>query len=163
MAHVIVIPYPAQGHVIPMMELSQRLVNEGVRVTFVNTEVNHKLVTSTWTEQDSFKGLMDMVSITDGLDSWEDRSDLGKLTESIMKTMPGKLEELIKTINNEGAHKVTCVIADGCAAWAIRVAKKTGTKSAVFWPSSVASLAPALNIRKLTDDGIIDNNGKTTY
>ncbi|KAI3813251.1 hypothetical protein L1987_17970 [Smallanthus sonchifolius] len=100
-----------------------------------------------------------MVSIPDGLDSWEDRSDLGKLTESILKTMPGKLEELIETINNEGVHKVSCVIADGCAAWAIRVAKKIGTKRAVFWPSSVASLAPVLSIRKLTDDGIIDNKG----
>ncbi|KAI3713137.1 hypothetical protein L1987_71709 [Smallanthus sonchifolius] len=159
MGHVIVIPYPAQGHVIPMMELSQRLVNQGVRVTFVNTEINHKFVTSTWTEKDSVKELMHMVSIPDGLDSWEDRSDLGKLTESILKTMPGKLEKLIETINNEGAHKVSCVIADGCAAWAVRVAKKIGTKRAVFWPSSVASLAPALSIRKLTDDGIIDNKG----
>ncbi|KAJ0667276.1 putative 7-deoxyloganetin glucosyltransferase [Helianthus annuus] len=159
MAHVIVIPYPAQGHVIPLMELSQRLVNQGVRVTFVNTEINHELVTSIWVEKDSFKELMHMVSIPDGLESWEDRSDLGKLTESILKTMPGKLEELIETINNQGTPKVTCVIADGCAAWAIRVAKKIGTKRAVFWPSSVASLAPALSIKKLTDDGIIDNKG----
>ncbi|MFS8031864.1 putative trans-zeatin O-beta-D-glucosyltransferase [Helianthus anomalus] len=162
MAHVIVIPYPAQGHVIPLMELSQRLVNQGVRVTFVNTEINHELVTSTWVGKDSFKELMHMVSIPDGLESWEDRSDLGKLTEAILKTMPGKLEELIETINSQGTHKVTCVIADGCAAWAIRVAKKIGTKRAVFWPSSVASLAPALSIKKLTDDGIIDNKGKTT-
>ncbi|XP_076883311.1 UDP-glycosyltransferase 83A1-like [Bidens hawaiensis] len=156
MAHVIIIPYPAQGHVIPMMELGQRLVDQGVRVTFVNTEINHKLVTSTWTEK--YKELMHMVSIPDGLDAWEDRSDLGALTESILKTMPGKLEELIEMVN-EGAHKVTCVIADGCAAWAVRVAKKIGTKRAIFWPASVASLAPALSIRKLTDEGIIDSKG----
>lgn len=159
MAHVLVIPYPAQGHVIPMIELSQRLVNHGLKVTFVNTETNHELVTSTWIEKERFRDLIHMVSIPDGLESWEDRSELDKLTESILKSMPDKLEELIDTINKKGTHKVICVIADGCVGWAIRVAKKMGIRRAVFWPASVASLAPSLSYRKLIDDGVIDNNG----
>lgn len=91
--HVLVIPYPAQGHVIPTMELSQRLVTQGVKVTFVNTEVNHKLVTSNWLDKDGFGDLIQMVSIPDGLEIWEDRSDLCKLSLSILQNMPQKLED----------------------------------------------------------------------
>ncbi|KAK1438921.1 hypothetical protein QVD17_04734 [Tagetes erecta] len=157
--HVLVIPYPAQGHVIPIMELAQRLVEQGIRVTFVNTEVNHKLVTSNCLDKDGFGDLIRMVSIPDGLEPWEDRSDLCKLTLSILKTMPGKLEELIETINKEEGRKVACVIADDCMGWAIEVAKKMGIRRAAFWPASVATLASVLSIQKLIDDGIINKNG----
>ncbi|CAN6286777.1 unnamed protein product [Urochloa humidicola] len=35
--HVLMLPFPAQGHVTPLMELSHRLVDHGFEVTFVNT------------------------------------------------------------------------------------------------------------------------------
>ncbi|MFS8031857.1 putative 7-deoxyloganetin glucosyltransferase [Helianthus anomalus] len=159
--HVVVIPYPAQGHVIPILELAQRLVQQGIRVTFVNTEFNHKLVTSNWLDKDSFGGLMQMVSLSDGLEPWEDRSDICKLTLSIMQTMPYKLEELIETINKEESSKVSCVIADDCMGWAINVAKKMGIGRAAFWPASVATLASSLSFQKLIDDGIINEKGET--
>ncbi|CAH1413199.1 unnamed protein product [Lactuca virosa] len=157
--HVLVIPYPAQGHVIPIMELAQRLVKQGIKVTFVNTDVTHKLVTSNSLEKDGFGDLMQMVSIPDGLEPWEDRTDLCKLSKSVLRTMPGKLEGLIETINEENSNKVTCIIADGCMGWAIRVAKKRGISRAAFWPASVCTLASVLSYQKLIDDGIINNNG----
>ncbi|XP_076883338.1 UDP-glycosyltransferase 83A1-like [Bidens hawaiensis] len=157
--HVLVIPYPAQGHVIPIMELAQQLVKQGIKVTFVNTEVNHKLVTSNWLDKDSFGDLMCMVSIPDGLEPWEDRSDLCKLTLSILQTMPHKLEELIEKINKEDNNKVTCVIADDVMGWAIQVAKKMGIRRAAFWPASIASLASVLSYQKLIDDGTISKYG----
>nr|GFC67106.1 UDP-glycosyltransferase 83A1-like [Tanacetum cinerariifolium] len=132
--HVLVVPYPAQGHVIPTMELAQRLVKQGVKVTFVNTEVNHKLVTSNWLDKDGFGDLMQMVSIPDGLQPWEDRTDLD-------------------------GDKVTCVIADACMGWAIRVAKKMKIRRAAFWPASVTTLASMLSFQKLIDDGVINNSG----
>ncbi|KAI3503258.1 hypothetical protein L1887_31697 [Cichorium endivia] len=157
--HVLVLPYPAQGHVIPIMELAQRLVKEGVKVTFLNTEVTHNLVTNNSSEKDGFADLMQMVFIPDGLEPWEDRNDLCKLTNSILRSMPGKLEDLIETINKEDSNKVTCIIADGCMGWATRVAKKMGIRRAVFWPASVCTLASMLSFQKLIDDGIINNNG----
>ncbi|KAG6396111.1 hypothetical protein SASPL_142250 [Salvia splendens] len=42
--HVLAMPYPAQGHVIPLMELAQWLAHNGIRVTFVNTDFNHARV-----------------------------------------------------------------------------------------------------------------------
>ena len=56
--------------------------------------------------------------------------------------------------------KVTCIVADGCMGWAIRVAKQMGISRAAFWPASVCTLASALSYQKLIDDGIINNNGE---
>lgn len=39
--HVMVLPLPAQGRVIPLIELSHRLVDFGFRIDFINTEFNH--------------------------------------------------------------------------------------------------------------------------
>nr|XP_043608257.1 UDP-glycosyltransferase 83A1-like [Erigeron canadensis] len=158
-SHVLVISFPGQGHVIPIMELAQRLVEQGVKVTFVSTEVIHNTVTSTWINKDGYKDLMKIVSIPDGLDSWDDRSDLSKLLKSISQTMPGKLEELIESIDKEDDSKVTCIIADLTMPWAIRVAKKLGITSATFWLASVATLASILSVQKLLDDGIINDKG----
>ncbi|PWA56966.1 UDP-glucuronosyl/UDP-glucosyltransferase [Artemisia annua] len=158
--HVLVIPFPAQGHVIPTMELAQRLVKQGIKVTFINTEVNHKIVTSNLqVDKDGFGDLMQMVSIPDGLEPWEDRSDVRKLILSILQTMSGKLEKLIETINTEDSNKITCVIADACMGLAIQAAANLGIRRACFWPASVTTLASTLSIHKLIDDGIINKNG----
>ncbi|PRQ53394.1 putative 7-deoxyloganetin glucosyltransferase [Rosa chinensis] len=42
--HILAFAYPAQGHVLPLMEFSQSLAKHGFRVTFVHTEYNHKRV-----------------------------------------------------------------------------------------------------------------------
>ncbi|TKY50179.1 UDP-glycosyltransferase 83A1 [Spatholobus suberectus] len=39
---VLVLPYPAQGHVNPLMTLSQKLVERGCKVIFVNSDFDHK-------------------------------------------------------------------------------------------------------------------------
>ncbi|KAM0055439.1 putative cyanohydrin beta-glucosyltransferase [Helianthus debilis subsp. tardiflorus] len=96
--HVLLLPAPAQGHVIPATELGQRLVKQGAKVTVINTEATHKVITTNWLENDGCEDLMQMVSIPDGLEPWEDRNELGKLMESMEKSMPTKLEQLIETI-----------------------------------------------------------------
>nr|GEY36408.1 UDP-glycosyltransferase 83A1-like [Tanacetum cinerariifolium] len=87
-----VISYPAQGHVIPTMELAQRLVEQGEKITFINTEVNHKLLTSNQVDKDGFMDLMQMVSIPDRLEPWEDRSDVTK--EKLVAGQDEKKKEL---------------------------------------------------------------------
>lgn len=161
--HILVIPYPAQGHVIPLLELSQHLVKHGFKITFVNTEFNHKRVTNALTKKDDVGDHIHLVSIPDGLEAWEDRNDLGKLTEVGFRIMPKKLEELIEEINGSDDDNITCVIADESMGWALEVAEKMGIQRAVFWPASATLLALFFGVQKLIDDGIIDNNGETYY
>lgn len=40
--HAICIPFPAQGHINPMLKLAKLLHHKGFHITFVNTEYNHK-------------------------------------------------------------------------------------------------------------------------
>ncbi|KAI3717013.1 hypothetical protein L1987_68310 [Smallanthus sonchifolius] len=148
--HVLLLPGPAQGHVIPLMELDQRLVKHGAKVTCVNTEVTHKVIMGNWLENNG----MQMVSIPDGLEPWEDRNEYGKLMESMIKTMPSKLEQVIERINKQDDNKITCLIVDMWLAFAPEVAKKMGIRRVTFFPASTATLATVMSIPKLIDDGI---------
>nr|GFA72172.1 UDP-glycosyltransferase 83A1-like [Tanacetum cinerariifolium] len=157
--HVLIIPYIAQGHVIPLLELAQCLIKHGVKVTFVNTDVNHNIIMKTWLEKDGFGPLMNMVSIPDGMEAWEDRNNFIRTCEAIKQVMPGKLEELIETINKKDDDKISCVIADVGMPWANRVAAKLGIHRATFWSAPAAAYATTLSIQRLIDYGIINNDG----
>ncbi|WCJ25611.1 UDP-Glycosyltransferase superfamily protein [Euphorbia peplus] len=158
--NILVIAYPAQGHVLPMMELSQCLVNHGFKITFVNTEYNHDRVLNSLLEKDYIGDYINLVSIPDGMECMEERNNLGKLTDSLFNYVPGKLEELIQKINESEDEKVSCVIADGNNGWALEVASKMNIPCAVFWPASAALLAFLLfQVPSLIHDGIVDNNG----
>ena len=158
--HVLVMPFPAQGHVIPFMELSQNLVKHGFKVTFVNTDFSQERIVKSFTGKDNVGDQIRLVSIPDGLEAWEDRNDMGKSCEGIVRVMPKKLEELMQEINGRDDNKITCVIADGNMGWALEVAEKMGIKRAVFLPAAAAMMVLAYRMQKLIDDGIVDNDGK---
>ncbi|XP_060193531.1 UDP-glycosyltransferase 83A1-like [Lycium barbarum] len=157
--HIVAIPYPAQGHVLPLMELSLWLVKEGCKITFVNSEFNHKRVIKALSENDDVRNKISLVSIPDGLGPDEDRADLKKLTEAIAEVMPGKLEGIIKRINESDENGVSCVIVDENMGWALGVAEKLNIRRVAFWPAAAATLASLFSVSKLIDDGIIDSDG----
>lgn len=155
--HVLAIPLPAQGHVIPMMELAKKLARHGFKVTFVNTDFIHRVVmnASTKTEDEGDEGIR-QVSIPDGLEPGDTRTNFGRLSEAMQRVMPQKLEELIEKMNDDGM-KIKCVFADNCMTWALGVAKKMGIKGVAFCPAPVTSLALFSTIPKLINDGIINS------
>ena len=129
---VLVLPFPAQGHVKPLMLFSHKLAKHGFRITFVNSDFNHNRIISSSNvpELDQAMGLgsqIDMVSIPDGLGPEDDRAELGPLYKAILDTMPAKLEKLIETINGSAESindKINCVVCDVNMAWALEVAAK---------------------------------------
>ncbi|XP_047962035.1 UDP-glycosyltransferase 83A1-like [Salvia hispanica] len=157
-AHVVAIPYPAQGHVIPMMELCQCLAKHGVRVTFVNTESNHQRVVEALPPQPTEK-LLHLVSVSDGLDCWEDRMDFAKSVEALGRVLPGELEALIRSINATQADAVTCIITDVFMAEITQAHRNFDLKLAAFLPGAVALLALTTSAEKLVADGVIDTDG----
>ncbi|XP_062106524.1 UDP-glycosyltransferase 83A1-like [Humulus lupulus] len=157
--HILAIPFPAQGHVIPLMELCQCLVNQGCKVTFVNTDYNHKRVINAMSSPSHIGDQIHMVSIPDGMEPWEDRNDIGKLLKATQRVMRAKLEELITMINESEDYNITCVLADETLGWALEAAEKMNIQRAVFWPAAAAVLALSFSIPKLIDDGIINTKG----
>ncbi|MED6210306.1 hypothetical protein PIB30_062890 [Stylosanthes scabra] len=166
--HVLVVPYPEQGHVIPLMELSLCLVKQGIRVTFVNTKHNHERIMSAFLEgnnnnndDDALISQMNLVWIPDGFGSEEERKMPGKSSEAVLKAMPEKVEKLIDAINNGSLYeeKLSCVLADQSVGWALGLAVKKGIRSAAFCPAAAAQLVLGLSIPKLIESGFIDDEG----
>ena len=161
---MLALPLPAQGHVNPMMTFSQKLLENGCKVIFVNTDFNHRRVVSSMVEQqdcsslDEQESVLKLVSIPDGLGPDEDRNDQAKLYEAIPKTMPGALEKLIEDIHLKGENKINFIVADLCMAWALDVGSKLGIKGAVLCPASAAIFTLVYSIPVLIDEGIIDSD-----
>ncbi|CAL4927424.1 unnamed protein product [Urochloa decumbens] len=129
--HVLALPFPAQGHVIPLMQLSHRLVEHGIEVTFVNTEANHALVLAAMLAG----GGAGRASSLDGI------------------------HLLVLRIEASGGTKISWLVADQGMGWAFEVAKKLGIRAACFWPASVAFLASMLRVPQLIQDGVVDDKG----
>ncbi|KAG4174586.1 hypothetical protein ERO13_A11G130600v2 [Gossypium hirsutum] len=157
--HLLVVPYPAQGHVIPFMELSQNLAKQGIKISFVNTEFNHKRVIDAFGKKLDENGLLHLVSVPDGLEDGEDRNQIGNLTERLCQVMPGQLKELIDKVNGSDDNKISCVLADISLGLAFDVAAEQGIPTAGLWPASMFQLMFFLRIPKLIEDGLIDGNG----
>ncbi|RDX78056.1 UDP-glycosyltransferase 83A1, partial [Mucuna pruriens] len=159
--NLLMVPFPAQGHVNPLMNLSQKLVEHGCKITFVNTEFIQKRVMSSMAKEESLnESAIKLVSIPDGLGAEDDRSDVGELCVSILNTMPAMLEKLIEDIHLNSDDKITGIIADGIMGWALEVGSKLGIKGLLFWPASAAIFALQYNIPTLIQDAIIDSHGK---
>ncbi|KHN48820.1 UDP-glycosyltransferase 83A1 [Glycine soja] len=142
------------------MNFSQKLVEHGCKITFVNTDFTHKRVMNSMAKQESHdESPMKLVSIPDGLGPDDDRSDVGELSVSILSTMPAMLERLIEDIHLNGGNKITCIVADVIMGWALEVGSKLGIKGVLFWTASATMFALQYNIPTLIQDGIIDSDG----
>ncbi|XP_030939632.1 UDP-glycosyltransferase 83A1-like [Quercus lobata] len=151
--HVLVIAFPAQGHVAPLMKLSHQIVDHGIKVTFVTTEfINARLITTM-----PANSPIRLVSLPNGLEPRDDQTDALKLINSFQEVKPDHFKDLIEKINeSDDDDRIICVIADVTVSWAFDVAEKTGIQSAAFWPNVPTTLALILLIPKLIEDGIID-------
>ncbi|XP_020580408.1 UDP-glycosyltransferase 83A1-like [Phalaenopsis equestris] len=158
--HALILPYPAQGHILPLMKLSYCLIERGVRITFINTHFNHNRIFATKASgQATFIGEeidgINFVAIPDGLEPEDDRHDFGGLTQSLMKVMPSLLEELIR----DNGGEFTCFVADINMAWALKIGKNLGLRTAAFWPAAAGLLDAIFSIPELIQKGVIDEHG----
>ncbi|XP_058787302.1 linamarin synthase 1-like [Vicia villosa] len=156
--HALFVPFPAQGHVSPSMQLAKLFRCNGFHITFVNTEFNHKRLIKSLGEE-FVKGLPDFQfeTIPDGLpESDKDATqDIPKLRDSIRKNCYGPSKELVIKLNTSSPHPVTCIIADGTLGFAGRVAKELGIQELQFWTASACGLLGYLQYDELVKRGIL--------
>ncbi|RWR79291.1 7-deoxyloganetin glucosyltransferase [Cinnamomum micranthum f. kanehirae] len=157
--HIICIPYPAQGHINPMLKLAKLLHTKGFYITFVHTEFNHnRLLRSRG--PDSLKGLDDFrfETIPDGLPP-SDRDatqDIPALCESTSKTCTVPFRDLIEKINTtDGVPKISCIISDGVMSFTLDAAEELGIPEVLFWTTSACGFLAYLLYRQLIERGII--------
>ncbi|KAI4352475.1 hypothetical protein L6164_006725 [Bauhinia variegata] len=160
---VLVLPFPAQGHVNSFMNFSRKLAENGLKIIFVNSEFNHKRMMASWEEsKDSLvESNIEFVSIPDGLGPEEDRSDSKKLIVAVSRSMPAMLEKLIGDVVcvNGNCSRISCIVADVSMGWALEIASKLGIRRAALSTYCATMFALQYSLRRMVDDGIIDCNG----
>ncbi|XP_044984882.1 UDP-glycosyltransferase 83A1-like [Hordeum vulgare subsp. vulgare] len=150
---VMVLPFPAQGHVIPLMALSRKLVEHGLEIDFVNTEFNHGRVLQALAEDGAIPGGIHMLSVPDGLGPADDHTDIGALVKGLPAAMSGRLEEMMRS------RKTEWMIADVSMSWALELAATSGVRVALFSTYSAAVFALRMKLPKLIEDGVVDESG----
>ncbi|PRQ48630.1 putative 7-deoxyloganetin glucosyltransferase [Rosa chinensis] len=157
--HAVCVPFPTQGHVNPMMQLAKLLHSRGFRITFVNTEFNHRrLIRSRGS--DSVKGLPDFQfeTIPDGLPPSEKDAtqDIPALCDSTRKTCLGPFKELVTKLNSSSeVPQITCIVSDGLTGFGREVAKELGIPEVQFWTASACGFMAYLQYSELVKRGIV--------
>lgn len=144
--HVVVVPYPAQGHINPLMHLCNHLAAHDVLVTFANSQFNHDRILQSRCAsppaeaQNDFidKGNIRLVGIPDGLgyDEYVANFDVPKQVQSLID-----IEPLLVKLVEELQPPVTCIIGDVFVISTPAVARRFGIPHVTFWTQSAASYA----------------------
>ncbi|KAL5556083.1 hypothetical protein UlMin_038319 [Ulmus minor] len=157
--HAVCVPFPAQGHVNPMMQLAKLLHSRGFHITFVNTEFNHRrLIRSKGPE--FVNGLPDFSfeAIPDGLPP-SDRDatqDPPAICDSTRKNCIAPFKELLLKLKSlSEVPPVSCIVSDGVMSFGIKAAEEFGIPQVQFWTSSTCSFMACLQFGELLKRGII--------
>lgn len=129
-AHVLILPYPSQGHINPTLQCAKRLVNRGLKATLVTTI----FITKT---TEIKPGPIAVEPISDGCDE-SGYAEAGSV-EAYLKRLEAvgsrTLAELIDKLARSG-HPVSCLVYDAFLPWALEVAKRLSLTGAAFFTQS---------------------------
>ncbi|XP_051117665.1 UDP-glycosyltransferase 83A1-like [Andrographis paniculata] len=146
-AHLIMVPFPAQGHVIPLLHLAQKLATRATITFLLNSD---RLLRAA----DHLHSQIRLVPVASDQTPPTPENFLETLLRIIPARVAGIIEEEI--VNTS----VRCVVVyDQAVAGIGEVAEKFGVASAVFLPPAAAQVVLALSIPKLVEDGVIDAQG----
>uniref|UniRef100_A0A0E0JWK3 Glycosyltransferase n=1 Tax=Oryza punctata TaxID=4537 RepID=A0A0E0JWK3_ORYPU len=137
--HLLVICFPGQGHVNPMLRLAKRIAAKGLLVTFSSTSaIGAKLVESSGVSVGGDgvplgRGRIRFEFLEDGFDG----NELDDLMRHLETAGPPKFAELLGRQEAAG-RPVSCVVGNPFIPWAVDVAADAGIPSAVLWVQSCA-------------------------
>ncbi|KAL6627397.1 hypothetical protein ACP70R_031123 [Stipagrostis hirtigluma subsp. patula] len=137
--HVLLICFPGQGHVNPMLRLAKRIAAKGLLVTCSSTsDLGDKLSASSVVSAGG-----DGVRVGRGRVRFEflefryDKENLDDRLRHLETAGPPAFAELLRR-QAEAGRPVACVIGNPFLPWAIDVAADAGVPSAVLWVQSCA-------------------------
>ncbi|KAF8393831.1 hypothetical protein HHK36_020029 [Tetracentron sinense] len=129
--HVLVLPFPVQGHINPLFQFSKRLASKGLKVTLATTIFIAKTMKS-------HPGSLIVDKISDGFDDGgiAEAGDANIYLERFEAVGSRTLAELVEKYSHD--CPVKCLIYDSHIPWALDVAKKLGMVGASFFTQSCA-------------------------
>ncbi|CAK9163140.1 unnamed protein product [Ilex paraguariensis] len=157
--HAVCIPYPAQGHINPMLKLAKLLHHRGFHITFVNTEYNHRRLLKS-RGPNSLDGLPDFSfdTIPDSLpfSDADATQDIPSLSESTSKNCLTHFCNLLSKLNDTSSSDVppvSCIVSDGCMSFTLKAAERFGLPEVMFWTPSACGVLAYTQYRHLVERG----------
>ncbi|KAL6641669.1 hypothetical protein ACP70R_019850 [Stipagrostis hirtigluma subsp. patula] len=155
--HAVCLPYPAQGHITPMLTVANLLHARGLDITFVNTEYNHaRLVRTRGAAAVAGAPGFRFATIPDGLPPSEDADvtqDVPSLCRSTTETCLAPFRRLLADLN-ASSTPVTCVVSDAIMGFSIDAAKELGLPYVQLWTASAISFLAYYHYRLLLSRGL---------
>ncbi|WVZ86476.1 hypothetical protein U9M48_033244 [Paspalum notatum var. saurae] len=162
---VLLVPFPAQGHVTPMLQLARALAAHGVAPTVAVPDFIHRRIAGSACGGGG--GGVALASIPSGIvpaDAGDDTPPpgFGAIVHAMEHHMPPHLERMLLAPPPRGgssSRPFACVVVDVLASWAVPVAARCGVPAAGFWPAMLASYRVVAAIPELIDKGLISESG----
>nr|XP_023914771.1 7-deoxyloganetin glucosyltransferase-like [Quercus suber]POF07714.1 7-deoxyloganetin glucosyltransferase [Quercus suber] len=158
--HAVCVPYPAQGHINPMLKLAKILHYKGFHITFVNTEYNHKRLLKS-RGPDSLNSLpsFQFETITDGLpeSDMDATQHIPSLCASTQKHCLAPFRNLLLKLNDTTSSHVppvTCIVSDGVMSFTLDAAAELGIPDVLFWTTSACGFMGYAQYRHLIEKGL---------
>ncbi|KAH7522875.1 hypothetical protein JRO89_XSUnG0091300 [Xanthoceras sorbifolium] len=155
--HAVCIPYPAQGHINPMLKIAKLLHSKGFHITFVNTEYNHKRLLKSSRGCPSSLPDFKFETIPDGLPpvDGDATQDIPSLCESTSKTCLPPFRDLLSKLNSSiGIPPVTGIVSDASMSFTLEAAEELGIPNILFWTISACGLLGFVHYANLIAKGL---------
>ena len=158
---VVLVPFPAQGHVTPMLHLARALAAHGVAATVAVPDFVHRRIAGKADADLGDGGGVTLASIPSGIADGDggDPPGFADFADAMEHHMPSHLERLLTRTRAATGCRVACVVVDVLASWAVPVAERCGVPVAGFWPAMLASYRVVAAIPELMEKGLISESG----
>ncbi|WOG87231.1 hypothetical protein DCAR_0206454 [Daucus carota subsp. sativus] len=136
--HILLITFPAQGHINPSLQFAKKLTSMGAEVTFATSLSAHTRMAKTLA---ATKGLH-LASFSDGYDDgFKLTDDANKFMSSIRSHGSERVREILRSSAEKG-RPVSCVVYTLLLPWVAEVAREIHVPSALLWiqPAAVLDL-----------------------
>lgn len=127
--HVLVIPYPSQGHINPLLQFCKRLSSKGLKTTLAIT-----LYISKTFKPSLSTSSVQLETISDGFDDggFAGAESVAEYLTKLEAAGSKSVSELMGK-HKESACPIDCIVYDSFLPWASDVAKGFGAASAAFF------------------------------
>ncbi|KAG8082728.1 hypothetical protein GUJ93_ZPchr0014g47273 [Zizania palustris] len=173
---VFLVPFPAQGHVTPMLHLARALAAHGVAATVAVPDFIHRRIVVSSSSSSAAGGGraaaggaeygdVELASIPSGIllpeeHAAADPPGFAAIVHAMEHHMPAQLERMLLTTSSSSVRggRVACLVVDVLASWAVPVAERWGVPAVGFWPAMLASYRAVAAIPELISKGIISDD-----
>lgn len=169
-AVVFLVPFPAQGHVTPMLHLARALAARGdvAPIVVLPDFIHRRVVRAGGNGGGGGVALASFPSGIPGGDDGDGAPGFASIVHAMENRMPAHLERVLMLMRDDdddrlaaAGRRAACltVVVDVLASWAVPVATRCGVAAVGFWPAMLASYSVVAAIPELIDRGLVSEYG----